>query len=129
MLFNFFWSSFSLWLIQFFDASTWWKCYSNNNGRSGRCARDGYSSIKYFLIIEWFIDSKWRRVHDYFVSRLNYSNCFLNSSLLGRYSLYSFAKIVLLSSGNVNSTTVLFSSLQRIIPIVEFSSDNFSLRS
>ena len=66
MLFNFFWSSFSLWLIQFFDASTWWKCYSNNNGRSWRCTRDGYSSIKYFLIIEWFIDSKWRRVHELF---------------------------------------------------------------
>jgi len=82
-----------------------------------------------------YIVSLWIYVHlkfynkIYRVIRRNYSSCFLNSSLLGKYSLYSFAKIVLLSSGKVNSTTVLFSCLQRMIPMVEFSSGSFILRS
>ena len=52
----------------------------------------------------------------------NYSSCFFSASLLGKTALYSLEKICWLSSGKVNSTTVLLPSLQRIIPIVGFSS-------
>jgi len=54
-----------------------------------------------------------------------YSNCFLSASLLGKTALYSLENICLLSSGKVNSTTVRFSSLQRITPIVGFSDASF----
>lgn len=48
-----------------------------------------------------------------FADTNNCSNCFFNCSLLGKYNLYCFANMVLLFSGSVNSTTVLFSSLHR----------------
>src|SRR6185312_8189177 len=50
-----------------------------------------------------------------FLLFLFYSNCFLSSALLGNTALYSFGKMVLLSSGKVNSITVLFSCLQSIM--------------
>jgi hypothetical protein len=59
----------------------------------------------------------------------DYSIIFFSSALLGKTSLYLLAKICLLLSGRVISTIVSFLSLQRIIPMVLFSSSSFTKRS
>lgn len=61
------------------------------------------------------------KVIAYFDSCLLHFTKAFNAVLLGKNNLYSFAKMVLLSVGNVISTTVSLLSLQMMIPSVGFS--------
>ena len=66
----------------------------------------------------------------YHSSSLNlFSKSRIRAALSGRTSSYLLAKICVLSSGKVISTTALFFSLQSRIPTVGFSVASFTLRS
>lgn len=72
-------------------------------------------------------------------SRSLFSNCSIffrtlftssiNFACVGKYSLYSLANMVLLSSGKAIFTAVSFLSVQSNMPMVGFSSGVFSMRS